>query len=74
MKTITIDRFEEDNAVCEDGKKIRVLPRASLPAEAKPGDTLHYKNNRWYINTDTTVSRAAEIEARFERIKRRNTI
>jgi hypothetical protein len=76
VERITIDRFEEDYAVCEDalGLTMRTLHRSELPKEAKAGDTLFYMDNQWYIDKEETAARAARIKSMFERIKRRNSI
>jgi hypothetical protein len=70
---VTIDRFEEDYAVCEDDMGLNhVLHQSLLPPSAKEGDTLFFKDNQWYIHTEETAARAKRISERFERIKRRN--
>ncbi|MCL2605428.1 MAG: DUF3006 domain-containing protein [Defluviitaleaceae bacterium] len=71
---ITIDRFEEDYAVCEDerGENQRAVHRRDLPAHAKAGDTLYFANNQWCIDTKETAARAERINNLFSKIKRRN--
>ncbi|MCL2501299.1 MAG: DUF3006 domain-containing protein [Defluviitaleaceae bacterium] len=74
MVRITIDRFEEDYAVCEDerGENQRALHRSELPVQAKPGDTLLFVNDQWCIDTKETDARAERINNLFSKIKRRN--
>jgi hypothetical protein len=71
---VTIDRFEEDYAVCEVGHTLetRTLHRSELPVEAGAGDTLYFQNGCWLIDKEETNARALRIQDRFQRIKRRN--
>jgi hypothetical protein len=69
---VTIDRFEEDYAVCADARmETRVIPRAELPPEAKAGDTVFFHDGRWDIDKEETAARAERINESFARIKRR---
>ena len=74
MVRITIDRFEEDYAVCEDeqGLNQRDIPRKELPENAQAGDTLLFINNQWCMDTKETNKRKQRINDMFNRIKRRN--
>ncbi|MCL2240613.1 MAG: DUF3006 domain-containing protein, partial [Defluviitaleaceae bacterium] len=73
---ITIDRFEEEYAVCGVNAtlEVRVLRRSSLPPQAKPGDTLYFRDGAWHIDEAETAARATRIAERFDRIKRRNAL
>jgi hypothetical protein len=67
----TIDRFEENYAVCIVDKTLetQTLHRSEFPKEAKAGDTLYFQDNRWYIDTEETAARAGRIDKMFNNIK-----
>jgi hydrogenase maturation factor len=62
MENGIIDRFEGDIAVIEIGGVTRDLPRASLPRDAKVGDTLIMDNGEIRLNTAETTKRKKEIQ------------
>jgi len=70
----TIDRFEDNQAVCMDETlmETRVLHRSILPRNAQPGDTLYYANNQWQIDQEETAARAARIQSMYNKIKQRS--
>ena len=69
-----IDRFEEHNAVLENAatREIVSLPKAHLPADASPGDTLILQNGTWSFDHQETAARKTRIDALFAKIKEKN--
>jgi hypothetical protein len=70
---ITIDRFEEDYAVCDDDalSNTYAIRRSDLPPRAKAGDTIYFKDNQWFIDAEETAARSIRISDRLARIKNR---
>jgi len=68
-----IDRFEEDSAVLESTTTLETiaLPKADLPKEANPGDTLFMQDGEWQFDHEETEARRKRIQERFRRIKER---
>ena len=69
-----IDRIEESWAVLENAATLESmsLPAASLPAGARPGDTLVKSGGRWQFDHAETEARLRRINERFNRIRRRS--
>ena len=57
MRMISIDRIEEDIAVCEENGDMISLPLSSLPSDTKEGDILTLSENGWILSEDTTEKR-----------------
>jgi len=59
----TIDRFENEYALIEDDtRKIIHVLKKDLPKDAKEGDRLTLKNNKWLINKKGTISQKEKID------------
>lgn len=65
MKFLTIDRFENNYALCEDAeKRMFAIERAEVPAGAKEGDVLR-------ISVEGVLSiDAEETKRRREKVKK----
>ena len=63
VQEYTIDRFEDDFAVCENRntKEIINIKKAELPKEAVEGSILEYKNGKYELNQE----KQEEIEKRI---------
>lgn len=61
-EVLVIDRIEGDIAVCENRKtrKMRNIPLADLPKEAKEGSVLKWQNDKYELDI------SKEIENRIE--------
>lgn len=70
----TIDRFEGDFAVLTHHQTLDTtdVEIAKLPPGAKPGDSVKYKDNLYYLDPQETALRKKRINERFQRIKTRN--
>lgn len=65
----SIDRFEEDTAVLQDyDGNIKNIPRGMLPDNAKQGDILNFKNNRFIIDGAETARRRDYVRALQQRL------
>jgi len=67
-----VDRFEGGRAVLENTVTLEtvVLPKADLPKEVKPGDTIFMRDGVWCFDHEETEARGKRIQERFSRIKR----
>ncbi|MDI6880261.1 MAG: DUF3006 domain-containing protein [Desulfitobacteriaceae bacterium] len=62
MKGI-IDRFEGQMAVIEfEGRIMKNIPKALLPAEAREGDVIDEEKGSFHVNKEETRQRRAEIQ------------
>ena len=63
MKSLTIDRFEGKIAVCEneDGDAVEI-DKNELPKEAKVGDIIKVKDEKYIIDNAATKQRKEKIE------------
>lgn len=63
VQEYTIDRFEEDFAVCEDRttKEIVNVKKSELPDDAREGSVLTYKDGKFEVNHE----KQEEIEKRI---------
>ena len=64
---LTIDRFENDFAVCErpDGTFINIL-RSHLPADALEGSVLVWLGNAWALDLQAEQERRAQLYEKQE--------
>lgn len=68
---LIIDRFEGEFALCEDeGRQMRRIPRAELPAQAREGDCLTCEEGRLRIDSQAAEARRKANAARFRRLTR----
>ncbi|MEE1126199.1 MAG: DUF3006 domain-containing protein [Acutalibacteraceae bacterium] len=72
MKTLIIERFENNFAICEDKDKcFFAIEIAELPKNAKAGDVLDIDNNgNIKINTEETERRKARISGKMQKLKK----
>lgn len=70
MKTLIIERFENNFAICEDKDKIFfAIEIAELPKEAKAGDVLDIDNDgNIKINADETQRRKSRIQGKMQKL------
>lgn len=60
---VTIDRFEEDYAVCEkENSEIINIEKSKIPYDAKEGDVLLIDENDIVIDIEETQIRKKEVE------------
>jgi hypothetical protein len=60
---VTIDRFEDDYAVCEKPDRTMLnIPKERLPANAKEGDIVILEDNKIEIDSGETARRKRNIE------------
>ncbi len=72
MKTLIIDRFENDFAICEDKreKKFFAITLAEMPKGVKSGDVLNILDNgKLIFNKEETAKRKAIIESKMQKLK-----
>ena len=71
-QTMVIDRFEESFAVCElpDGS-FADFPRSLLPAGAKEGDCLVFREGVWTADPEETARRRERSRALLNRLTAR---
>ena len=68
----SLDRFEEDLVVLEDDdEQTLTVPRAQLPAAARPGDVLAKEGDRYVPAPDETARRRDEIRRLQEKLRRK---
>ena len=68
MKYI-IDRFEEGNAVCEQGDRTMLLiSRSLLPSDAKEGDVILYIDGVYQVDKEATLERRKKIEEKRRKL------
>ena len=74
MKTLIIDRFEENYAVCEDDDgKFFAIEKEELPVEATEGDVLNIDDDGVIcINAEETENRRNRIREKMLRLKKRS--
>ena len=65
----TIDRFEENFAVLENGVETIIEKKSKIPRDVREGTDLIWENDAWRTDDAETAARAARIKERFERIK-----
>ena len=70
MKTLIIERFENNFAICEDkDKSFFAIEIAKLPKEAKAGDVLDIDNNgNIKINTEETQRRKSRLQGKMQKL------
>ena len=75
MKTLIIDRFEENFAVCEDDDgSFFAIDISELPAEASEGDVLRLDDGGGIsVDEAETESRRSRIREKMLRLKNRST-
>ena len=69
-KTLVIDRFEGDIAVCENRKtqEIENIDIKNLPANIKEGDILKLKNNEYQIDTEAREEAENRINEKLKNL------
>ena len=68
MKNI-IDRFEEDNAVCEqEDRTMLLISRSLLPSDAKEGDVILYTDGVYQVDKEATLERKKKIEEKRRKL------
>lgn len=68
MKYI-IDRFEEDNAVCEqEDRTMLLISRSLLPSDAKEGDVILYTDGVYQVDKEATLERKKKIEEKRRKL------
>lgn len=72
MKTLIIERFENNFAICEDkDKNFFGIEQSELPKDAKAGDVLDIDNNgNIKINKEETERRKARIQAKMQKLNK----
>lgn len=66
---ITIDRIDQELAVCEsENGENRVIPVKELPEGAKEGAILTEENGVWHIDLLETERRRQEMKDRLKRL------
>lgn len=76
MRTLIIDRFEENYAVCEDeDEKFFAIERTEIPDGAEEGDVLNIdEDGNICINVEETENRRNRIREKMLRLKNKNTV
>lgn len=72
MRTLIIDRFENEFAICEDKKekKFFAITLAEIPRGAKSGNVLNILDNgKLIINKEETAKRKKIIESKMQTLK-----
>lgn len=59
---VVIDRFEGELAVMELEDGYKNIPRKMLPPEAREGDVLVFRDERWIIDPEVSYERKEKIE------------
>ena len=72
MKTLIIERFENNFAICEDKDKcFFAIEIAELPDNAKAGDVLDIDNNgNIKINKEETERRKAKLAGKMQKLRK----
>lgn len=65
MKGI-IDRFEGDRVILELKDGILSFDRELFPEEAKEGDVVEYKDNKFIVRAEETIERKKYIDKLFK--------
>lgn len=68
VKTYTIDRFEENIAVCEDRstKEIINIDKKELPNNINEGDIIEYRNGNYYKNEESQKNIEDRIKKKMD--------
>lgn len=66
----TIDRFENDFAVCENRKTKEFIniPVSKIPKDSKEGDILKFENNNYIIDENCTLDTKNRIEQKINKL------
>ena len=68
----TVDRIEENFAVCEmEGRVMQIIPLSAFPEQPKDGDLFDYENGIAVLRPTETAERKEEIQSLFERLKKK---
>ncbi len=68
-KQLTIDRFEDDKAICEDEtREMHTLDRCLLPNDASEGDIVFLENGKWLMDTEKTAASRKRIRNKMNRL------
>ena len=68
----TVDRIEENFAVCEmEGRAMQNIPLSAFPEQPKDGDLFDYENGIAVLRPTETAERKEEIQSLFERLKKK---
>lgn len=71
MERLTIDRFEDEIAVCErEDQSMLDVPRSALPDGAAEGDVIFYDGTSYTLDNDETSARRERIEEKVNRLFR----
>lgn len=69
MERLTIDRFEDEIAVCEREDQTMVdIPRSALPDGAGEGDVVFYNGINYTLDNDETSMRRERIEVKIDQL------
>ena len=70
MKTLIIERFENNFAICEDKDKcFFAIDLTELPKDAKAGDVLDIDDNgNIKVNKEETERRKSRIKAKMQKL------
>ena len=70
----SIDRFEENIAVCEELKsgKIININKKDLPNNCKEGDIIIFENGKYWIDEEETKSQKDEISSMLNSLFKKN--
>ena len=70
IKTYTIDRFEGNIAVCEDRetKEIINIDKSKLPINAKEGNIVCFKNNKYELETKKEEEISNRIQEKMNKL------
>ena len=73
--SFSIDRFEEDFAVCENKltEEIILISQNLIPKEAKSGDILIFKNNMLIVDIQETQTQQENIKNLVEQLFKRKS-
>lgn len=68
----TVDRIEENFAVCEmEGRVMQNISLSAFPEQPKDGDLFDYENGIAVLRPTETAERKEEIQSLFERLKKK---
>ena len=68
----TVDRIEENFAVCEmEGRVMQNIHLSAFPEQPKDGDLFDYENGIAVLRPTETAERKEEIQSLFERLKKK---
>ena len=69
-KEYTIDRFENDIAICEDRntRKMTSIPKKNLPEGIKEGSILTYKDGKYSINIEKEKEVSERIKEKMDKL------